>query len=620
MAGLFILFVVCIYLANLQPLLVHKKLMLGRGSSSVSEKDDCSDGLNEVEASSVLRFPEDNRFHEVCRMLRSSQPIYLKLERGGEASEPEYRQKLQTRLYMLCRRYVCMCTSMHTGGRHCTVFSLGFCLFYGDEILYYYYLRTFATPVGRGMITIASIEPLMAEMLPIPPLSQSGSVPPNNSIIALEVGSGQADMLIWPEFHNGAAAALRVGPRGSFQQQGIRKVTRNWIMYSKTASLAKPNGENAHAGFLLGLGLFGHLNVITITDICDYLTQGHEPTIIAILIGVAASKMGSIDALFSKTLCLHLSSLLPAQHWDIDIAPIVQCASLVGLGFLYCRSANRLMIQFLLEELARKPSSERCECRESLALSAAWALAMILLPDIPAASSSAAPKSTVLSDHKDESAPGTSAAYENSFLKDLADLKIEDRLFLLISGGKRPVESTLFPNHSNGDPAAKSSRILESDNINVDVTLPGATLALGLLYMRTNNNEILRRLEFPTTAFELDAIRPDHLIFRALARCLVLWESLSPTASWIEAQFPPVLAAALSGNPSNPTGLRNKSKYSGPYGNARKSLHDLAPGSSFGLVVNAIAGYCLGIGVVFAGTFNAAARGLLLEKLRWIQR
>ena len=48
--------------------------------------------------------------------------------------------------------------------------------------------------------------------------------------------------------------------------------------------------SSVFTGFLLGLGLQGHLSALSVTDICDYLTQGHEPTTISILIGVAASK------------------------------------------------------------------------------------------------------------------------------------------------------------------------------------------------------------------------------------------------------------------------------------------------------------------------------------------
>jgi len=40
-------------------------------------------------------------------------------------------------------------------------------------------------------------------------------------------------------------------------------------------------------------------------------------------VGLAASRLGSADPLLSKTLCLHIPALLPAQHWDIDISPQV---------------------------------------------------------------------------------------------------------------------------------------------------------------------------------------------------------------------------------------------------------------------------------------------------------
>ena len=136
------------------------------------------------------------------------------------------------------------------------------------------------------------------------------------------------ELTLWPEFHNGVAAGLRVNARvfshrhtsphgtsANKQQQhkqdgqdgssppnssasgthqnlpqyrvkkkmisgrqgydGTGAVTRNWIIYNRTASLESPS---FHAGVLLSLGLQGHLTVLSVTDICDYLTQGHEPT------------------------------------------------------------------------------------------------------------------------------------------------------------------------------------------------------------------------------------------------------------------------------------------------------------------------------------------------------
>jgi hypothetical protein len=439
-------------------------------------------------------------------MLRSSIPCYLKLERAPELTEIEFRQKLQLRLLTICR-------------------------------------RSLACPVGRGMLTIGTMEPLMAEALPIPPLVLAGRAPPNKSLLQLDLTTAPADLKLWPEFHNGVAAALRVGPseallnpsstssnNSSSSSTAGRRVTRNWIIYNKTASQAKgADGANGHAGFLLGMGLFGHLNILTITDICEYLTQGHEPTTIGVLIGVSASKIGSANALLSKTLCLHLPTLLPSQHSDIEISPLIQCSALVGLGFLYCRSGHRLMVQFLLEELSRKPTSDRCECREALALSAAWSLAMVLLPKkIPDRSirttsssavgndkknfvpstparnnavekmnmSEASARSFPSGDNPDES-NSNSTLEENEYLKSLSDMKIEECLHLLIDGGSRPSSqasafgsipsSTTLPHihhaTSNYDNSAKSSKILESDHINRDVTSPGACLALGLIYL-----------------------------------------------------------------------------------------------------------------------------------------
>ena len=66
--------------------------------------DAASDGLDDIIADSLLRFPGDERLKEVCRMLKSSTPNYLKVERTPDASEMDYRAKQQNKLLMLLRR------------------------------------------------------------------------------------------------------------------------------------------------------------------------------------------------------------------------------------------------------------------------------------------------------------------------------------------------------------------------------------------------------------------------------------------------------------------------------------------------------------------------------------
>lgn len=549
-----------------------------------SDKSASLDGLSEIEEEACrLRFSEDDRVHEVCRLLRSSGGVYLRLEKAPEVSDLDYRHKLQMRLLVLCR-------------------------------------RSLACPVGRGALTLGSLTPLMAEALPCPPLSLSGRIPPNNTPLLLHTSTAPKDLSLWPQFHNGVAAGLRVsylqdlGSRilsvklpQSEAARGQRvgsasTVTRNWIIYNRTATA---DDSSFHAGVLLALGLQGHLRVLSVTDICDYLTQGNQPTTIALLVGLPSSRLGTADPLLSKTLCLHVPSLLPPQHWDIEILPQVQTAALIGLGLLYCNSGHRLMTEFLLAELGRRPTADRDrgDCREAVSFAAAWALGVVLLGRGKAKRS------------------GNSIGVDKSSIGGmggLTDLCIEDRLYQHLEGGKRPPDSNLFPyaGAPQGDGHAaggRSSRVMEGDKLNTGITGPGAAVALGLIYIRSGNEDICRRLALPQTAFALDSVRPDLLLYRAVSRCLVLWDAVEPTSAWIDSQVPDAIIRSLF-----PSQIIPGDHVPGKRREARGKV-DLDPRSALAVYLNIITGYCWGMGLVYAGTADEVARDTLLEKLKMLQ-
>ena len=50
--------------------------------------------------------------------------------------------------------------------------------------------------------------------------------------------------------------------------------------------------------------------------------------------------------------------------------------------------------------------------------------------------------------------------------------------------------------------------------MNTHITAPGAIVAFGLLYLKTNNTCIAAHLAPPTTSYQLDCIRPDFLMLR----------------------------------------------------------------------------------------------------------
>jgi anaphase-promoting complex subunit 1 len=212
------------------------------------------------------------------------------------------------------------------------------------------------------------------------------------------------------------------------------------------------------------------------------------------------------------------------------------------------------MTEFLLAELGRRPAPDRNEARESVAFAAAWALGMVLLGKGGPARSQPGESDGPRADGADGAGAGENGGVANGTrgggLGGLVDLCIEDRLQQHMEGGKRPPDSHLFPYAASpagaggiGNDAqhAKSSRVMEGDQINTGVTGPGAAIALGLVYVQSKNPDIARRLELPSTTFALESVRPDLLLYRAAARCLVLWDDAEPSSAWIDAQVPAVV-------------------------------------------------------------------------------
>ncbi|EFN54660.1 hypothetical protein CHLNCDRAFT_9822, partial [Chlorella variabilis] len=305
-----------------------------------------------------------------------------------------------------------------------------------------------------------------------------------------------AEQTAWPEFHNGVAAGLRLAP-------GTHQLTRTWVVYNKPLE-----PSYSHAGMLMALGLTGHLSCLAATDLYRYLAQEHDATIIGVLLGMAASKRGSQDATISKTLFLHLPTRHPSSYPELDISPLVQAAALAGVGLLFQSTCHRVMAEVMLEEIGRRPGAActRCRDREGYALAAGLALGLITLG-------------------RGRAAVG------------LADLHLEDKLrYFMIGGSQSGTVGT-----QQGLVAAGGQVVLEGDLVNLGVTSPAAALALGLMYLQTNDGEVAAAFQLPDTHFAMDFVQPDQLALRMLMRSLVMWDSIQPTEEWLLGQLPPLL-------------------------------------------------------------------------------
>ncbi|OWK53409.1 Anaphase-promoting complex subunit 1 [Lonchura striata] len=409
--------------------------------------------------------------------------------------------------------------------------------------------RTMALPVGRGMFTLFSYHPVPTEQLPIPKLNLTGRAPPRNTTVDLNSGNIDVppNMACWASFHNGVAAGLKIAPAS--------QIDSAWIVYNKPkiAELA-----NEYAGFLMALGLNGHLTKLATLNIHDYLTKGHEMTSIGLLLGVSAAKLGTMDMAITRLLSIHVPALLPPTSTELDVPHNVQVAAVVGIGLVYQGTAHRHTAEVLLAEIGRPPGPEMeyCMDRESYSLAAGLALGMVCLG-------------------------------HGSNLIGMSDLNVPEQLYQYMVGGHRRFQAGMHREKHK----SPSYQIKEGDTINVDVTCPGATLALAMIYLKTNNRSIADWLKAPDTMYLLDFVKPEFLMLRTLARCLILWDDILPNSKWVNSNVPQIIRENIIS--LHATELPSSEDL---------SLETLAQAH-----VYIIAGACLSLGFRFAGSENLAA-------------
>ena len=542
---------------------------LKHGDSSVAEKRGTTaiaeisehDGMEGLEEGVYkLRFGKDKRVADLRRLLSSIVVQVVHIKSNQDPGDPELVAAQQAKLWQLG-------------------------------------LRTMALPVGRGAFTYGTLKPLPTEPLEIPTLNLSGLLPhQNNATISLEfpnTGPIAEEITMWPEFHNGVAAGLRLASSQA-------SLTRTWIVYNKPAA-----PSYSYAGMLMAFGLQGHLKCLAATDLYRYLSQEHNATTIGVLLGVAAAKCGSMDAMTSKMLFLHIPARHPASYPELELSTAVQTAALMGVGLLYMGSSHRLMTEILLEEIGRVPSMDSMQDREGYSLAAGLSLGLVNL------------------------GLGNSSAW-------LADMRVQDRLYQLLMGrsaqgnvvgasgdAQRLVKPDLqvpveglergfdsVPAVPAWHPAAQQraeamsgaagSQVMESNVMNLDVTAPGATLALGLVYLKTNNAAVAARLAVPDTHYSLSFVRPDFIMLRVISASLIMWDSVEASEEWVRKQLPELVLNAVQEDGSPARSISDDVR------NGQVDFESLVQA-----YVNTLTGACFAVGLKYAGTADQNAQELL---------
>ncbi|KAG9192217.1 hypothetical protein G6011_10951 [Alternaria panax] len=338
-------------------------------------------------------------------------------------------------------------------------------------------VRTFSLPLGSSMIKFSSKKPLLTEKYPLYGFSTSCLMKPMGNVVTAERQNYSEEKYFWAFFNAGAAAGLSI----SRDAQGI---DTSWIMYNKPAELT-----NKHAGLLLGLGLNGHLRTIAKWLSFKYLTPKHTMTSVGLLLGLAASFMGTMDTLVTRLLSVHVTRMLPQGAAELNLSPYTQTTGLMGIGLLYYNTQHRRMSEVMLSEIEHveipDPSDPPDSLRdEAYRLAAGFALGFINLG-------------------------------KGKDLRGLHDMRIVERL-MTVAVAPKPVNVVHI----------------------LDQATAGAVIAIALIFMKTHDHTLARKIDIPDTLPQFDYVRPDIFLLRTLAKHLIMWDDIEASDSWIIRNLP----------------------------------------------------------------------------------
>lgn len=397
--------------------------------------------------------------------------------------------------------------------------------------------RTLAIPSGRGLLYYSARIPLLTQKINISGFNLSCVMKPENNTVGVDKNAFTEEKVCWAFFHAGVAAGLGIS-------REARGIDTSWILYNKGDNKGGNELNNRHAGFLLALGLNGHLKSVAKWVAFKYLTPKHTMTSIGLLLGLAASYMGTMDSLVTRLLSVHVTRMLPPGAAELNLSPLTQTTGIMGIGLLYCNTQHRRMSEIMVSEIEHidTETDEEPLRNEGYRLAAGFALGYINLG-------------------------------KGSDLKGLHDMRLTERLLTLAAGSKKVDLVHVF-----------------------DKATAAAVVAVALIFMKSENQVLARKIDVPDSLLQFDYVRPDIFLLRTLARHLIMWSKIEPSIAWIKKNLP--------------------EEY-----RKRFSLQTVDSLTSEDLpFYNIITGLCFSIALRFAGSASIEARDVLIFYLHELTR
>ncbi|VDM64555.1 unnamed protein product [Angiostrongylus costaricensis] len=228
-----------------------------------------------------IRWPRDVRRDNVRAMLDSTKPVLIATQHLDAGTDGEIREAQEQFLLATWTRYL-----SQAFGRAFFTFRLA-------------HLRT-----RYKFVIILSIS----------------YVPEMNSLI---IEDHLKHLREWGEFYNGVSAGL------SIVGADVARVDHEWLTLCHTNDKISPPTA---AGLIYAFGMNGHLPNFNMFHIHEVLASLDKFPSIALLLGMAMSKLGTGDRQVHKMLTTHLPFLMGPTMLNLKIDPLIQTSAVSGLG------------------------------------------------------------------------------------------------------------------------------------------------------------------------------------------------------------------------------------------------------------------------------------------------
>ena len=418
-----------------------------------------------------IKFNQDNRIEEVNRILSPTR--ILKVESSVLKNIEDFQQLEQDKFVLVYKNLV----------------------------------KQYTSCIGNGALNLNTIKTFPKETLIITPLNEQCLLTSEETTYKFNKASellGDKDFTDWAEFNNGVAQSLKLSTENFKNKSYIR----NWILFNKP-----DKASYEHGGFLLGMGLLKQLDSLYATDVYQYMKTTHEGVTIGILLGKSASKLSSMEETLSRTLCLHISFLIPTSL-EISIPMNIQCSAVIGIGLLYLKSDNRLMTEMLINQIGKISNNNDkgfdLKHLNSYNLSLGFAIGLINLG--------------------------------HGKLNSKHDINYEEKIFSMIylNNNNSINNNEKYSQDVNGVNSNNNTNNNNPNNklININQTTPAGFACLTLYYLQTKNSNILSKIKIPNNLYQLDSFKPFHLYLAILCKNLISWDNITSSINWVKENIP----------------------------------------------------------------------------------